>query len=43
MTIVRFAFVTLLTSDSYLPGALTVAAALKDVHRPLSSDQTVEY
>ena len=27
-----YAFVTLLTSDSYLPGALTLAAALKDVH-----------
>jgi hypothetical protein len=26
------AFVTLLTSDSYLPGALTLAAALKDIH-----------
>jgi glycogenin glucosyltransferase len=27
-----YAFVTLLTSDSYLPGALTLAAALRDVH-----------
>lgn len=27
-----FAFVTLLTSDSYLPGALALAGALKDVH-----------
>lgn len=27
-----FAFVSLLTSDSYLPGALALAAALKDVH-----------
>ncbi|KAJ7446464.1 glycosyltransferase family 8 protein [Mycena galericulata] len=27
-----FAFVTLLTSDAYLPGALTLAGALKDVH-----------
>ncbi|KAI0068145.1 hypothetical protein BV25DRAFT_1911162 [Artomyces pyxidatus] len=27
-----YAFVSLLTSDSYLPGALTVAAALRDVH-----------
>ena len=27
-----YAFVTLLTSDSYLPGVLTLAAALKDVH-----------
>lgn len=36
---IPYAFVTLLTSDAYLPGALTVAAALKDVHR----DQTIEY
>ncbi|KAI9460544.1 hypothetical protein BJY52DRAFT_1118085, partial [Lactarius psammicola] len=27
-----YAFVTLLTSDFYLPGALTLAAALRDVH-----------
>jgi len=27
-----YAFVTLLTSDSYLPGALTLAAALRDIH-----------
>ncbi|KAF9270582.1 nucleotide-diphospho-sugar transferase [Marasmius fiardii PR-910] len=27
-----YAFVTLVTSDSYLPGALTLAAALQDVH-----------
>jgi len=27
-----FAFVTLLTSDSYLPGALALVGALKDVH-----------
>jgi hypothetical protein len=27
-----FAFVTLLTSDSYLPGALALLGALKDVH-----------
>lgn len=27
-----FAFVTLVTSDSYLPGALALAAALRDVH-----------
>jgi glycogenin glucosyltransferase len=27
-----YAFVTLLTSDSYLPGALAQAAALRDVH-----------
>ncbi|KAF9786192.1 glycosyltransferase family 8 protein [Thelephora terrestris] len=28
----RYAFVTLITSDSYLPGALTLAAALRDIH-----------
>ncbi len=27
-----YAFVTLLTSDSYLPGALTLVAALSDIH-----------
>ncbi|KZS93458.1 hypothetical protein SISNIDRAFT_454650, partial [Sistotremastrum niveocremeum HHB9708] len=27
-----YAFVTLLTSDAYLPGALTLAAALRDLH-----------
>jgi hypothetical protein len=27
-----YAFITLLTSDSYLPGVLTLAAALKDIH-----------
>ena len=27
-----YAFVTLVTSDRYLPGALTLAAALQDVH-----------
>jgi glycogenin len=42
----RFAFVTLLTSDSYLPGALALAAAIKDVHPspptpPQSDFQTV--
>lgn len=40
---IRYAFVTLLTSDAYLPGALTIAAALKDVHRLLPSDETVEF
>ena len=29
---VPYAFVTLVTSDHYLPGALAVAAALKDLH-----------
>ena len=28
----NYAFVTLVTSDHYLPGALAVVAALKDVH-----------
>ena len=28
----RYAFVTLITSDEYLPGALALAAALKEVH-----------
>lgn len=28
----QFAFVTLVTSDDYLPGALVVAAALQEVH-----------
>lgn len=27
-----YAFVTLVTSDHYLPGALVVAAALRDIH-----------
>jgi len=39
----RYAFVTLLTSDAYLPGALAIAAALNDVHQPLPPDQIVEY
>ncbi|KAG0707495.1 glycosyltransferase family 8 protein [Suillus ampliporus] len=29
----HFAFVTLITSDSYLPGALAISGALKDVHQ----------
>ncbi|KAG6821418.1 hypothetical protein H0H93_014215 [Arthromyces matolae] len=35
-----YAFVSLVSSDSYLPGALTLAAALKDVHPspPLSPE-----
>ncbi|KAG7099585.1 hypothetical protein E1B28_001415 [Marasmius oreades] len=41
-----YAFVTLVTSDSYLPGALTLAAALQDIHpfplvHPEVSFQTV--
>ncbi|KAF9245777.1 glycosyltransferase family 8 protein [Melanogaster broomeanus] len=38
-----YAFVTLLTSDSYLPGALAIAAALKDVHQFQPSPQPVKY
>lgn len=30
----RYAFATLVTSDHYLPGALALAAALKEVHFP---------
>lgn len=29
---IRYAFATLVTSDQYLPGALALAAALKEVH-----------
>jgi hypothetical protein len=29
----HFAFVTLLTSDSYLPGVLAISGALKDLHQ----------
>ena len=32
----RYAFATLVTSDHYLPGALALAAALKEVHLPSS-------
>lgn len=32
-----YAFVTLLTSDSYLPGALALVAALHEVHRDAPS------
>lgn len=39
----RYAFVTLLTSDSYLPGALALAGALEDVHQSLPPDQQVMY
>lgn len=35
----HFAFVTLLTSDSYLPGALAISGALKDVHQSQSQVQ----
>ena len=40
----RYAFATLVTSDHYLPGALTVAAGLKDVHPqpPVEPEQDYE-
>lgn len=38
-----YAFVTLVTSDQYLPGALAVAAALKDVHRSTPVDSQVPF
>ncbi|KAG1754855.1 glycosyltransferase family 8 protein [Suillus paluster] len=37
----HFAFVTLVTSDSYLPGALVISGALKDVHQ--TQPYEVEY
>ncbi|KAH7916424.1 nucleotide-diphospho-sugar transferase [Hygrophoropsis aurantiaca] len=39
----NYAFVTLLTSDSYLPGALTLASALKDVDNAQNSDLQIKY
>ncbi|KAJ7786512.1 glycosyltransferase family 8 protein [Mycena metata] len=38
-----FAFVTLLTSDHYLPGALALAGALKDVHPSPAVAPEVEF
>lgn len=38
-----FAFVTLVTSDYYLPGALAVAAALKDLHPNPPQPPEVEF
>ena len=38
-----YAFVTLLTSDAYLPGALTLAAALKDVHPSPPASPEVDF
>ncbi|KAJ3823284.1 glycogenin [Lentinula raphanica] len=40
---VPYAFVTLLTSDHYLPGALTLAAALRDVHPSPAISPEVEF
>lgn len=39
----RYAFVTLLTSDAYLPGALTLAAALRDVHPTPAVEPEVDF
>ena len=33
-----FAFVTLVSSDAYLPGALAQVAALRDLHAPADTD-----
>ncbi|KAJ7161391.1 glycosyltransferase family 8 protein [Mycena crocata] len=38
-----FAFVTLLTSDAYLPGALALAGALKDVHTTPAVSPEVDF
>ena len=39
----RYAFVTLITSDSYLPGALTLAAALRDIHPKPAVEPEVDF
>ena len=39
----RYAFVTLITSDSYLPGALTLAAALRDIHPTPAAKPEVDF
>lgn len=38
-----YAFVTLVTSDSYLPGALALVAALKDLHPSPSTHPEVDF
>lgn len=38
-----YAFVTLVTSDFYLPGALALAAALKDLHPSPPTPPEVEF
>lgn len=38
-----FAFATLLTTDAYLPGALTLAAALRDVHAQLPAANRIPF
>lgn len=39
----RYAFVSLITSDSYLPGALTLAAALRDIHPTPAAEPEVDF
>jgi hypothetical protein len=39
----RCAFVTLITSDSYLPGALTLAAALREIHPSPAVEPEVDF
>lgn len=38
-----FAFVTLLSSDSYLPGALAQVAALRDIHTKPAAPPEVDF
>ena len=38
-----YAFVTLVSSDSYLPGALALVAALKDIHPKPPVDPEVDF
>lgn len=38
-----FAFVSLVTSDYYLPGALALVAALKDIHSSPSQPPEVDF
>lgn len=38
-----FAFATLITTDSYLPGALTLAAALRDAHAQLPAANQIPF
>ena len=42
-TMRKYAFATLLTSDSYLQGALTLVAALRDVHPSPAVSPEVEF
>ncbi len=38
-----YAFATLVTSDSYLPGALALVAALRDIHPSPSQSPEVDF